>query len=423
MKQILITLLFLSLSYTATAQFGESLKHHVIIAFDEVDPTPLWKQSNEACTTVFDKLLTSEIIRQGDLLSIVGFSTDEKASDLDDYTYILYDPTLGSLSHLPWSNTLKDNLQNRWWDISSQSHRRHKGDKPFSMISLGKMYAFSPLRRTEPSHFTNRTFLVFVSDQRYNGGDFYQEAVSLHEHNYRLTPEMMQDYGQRVASQYFVRHLKGMKLGEHRFIELFEYLPLQKELTLPTVIDYPAGGVKALRGKGGKYHLYITSAARPNPNYQLLQLRYRVADRDNNIILDTICHAPVFDNCDIAIDTFTTLLNLGCWPKAQSVTIDAWVALRDGLYDATVLTPVDSAPDYLAAKGLSVTLPVVYEKKAKVLGVLPLWGALQFSDNQDVWAGVTSVLFVLLLLAALNYFFNRIRTYRPKTEDVTIELE
>lgn len=424
MKRILL-IVFLSIVgiETVYSQFDNNMRHHVIIALDMTMPGQYWQQSDRTFHTVFGDLLADSILRQNDPLSIVGFSTDENASNFDDYTYILRNSQIGNLEHLKYTTSLRDSLQEQWYNIASQANRHHQGYHPFSMISLAKMYAFAPLKQQSSAHYVNRTFLVFISDHIYNGGDFYEEAKSLNERNPRLTPSMMQDYGQRVASQYFVRHLHGRELGNHQHVDLFEYIPLQDGLTLPTVVDFPAGSILAKRTKWGHYRLDIDATTRHDQRYRLLQLRYHIMDRDGNVMLDTMSRACIKGNDYAELDSFFVVSDLGTRRRASSVTIDAWVSLRDGIYDATVLTSVESAPSYLASKGLSVTVPIQYEKKARVLGVLPLAGFLQFSDNQDSCAAVISLIVALLLLAGLVILVRRIRVYHPKSEDITLKLK
>lgn len=421
-KLLALVIIYLLGMNAAYAQFDSRLRYHVIVAMDMTMPGQTWQQRDYTFNTIFNDLLTDSILRQGDLLSIVGFSTDEWATSLEDYTYILTSPRMGNLDHLFFSPALKSKLEDNWYNIASQDNRKHRGNHPFSMISLAKMYAFAPVRQKDCTHYVNRTFLVFVSDQRYNGGDFYQEAVSLHDFNYRLTPAMMQDYGQRVASQYFVRHINGRELGYHQHVDMFEYIPFQDGLTLPTVIDFPTDNILAKRTRWGHYRLDINATSRSDPRYRLLQLRYRVIDREGRVLHDTTCRANMSGNDFAALDSFNIIYNLGIRRKASQVQVDAWVSLRDGIYDATVLTPVKNAPSYLASNGLHVTIPIQYEKTAHVLGVFPLLSIFQFSDNQDSCAAVVSLIVALLLLAALVMVVRRIRIYHPKAENITIEL-
>lgn len=424
MKQKLFTFLFLFLLGIGTTycQFENNMRHHVIVAVDMTMPHQSWQQSDSTFLIAFNKILTDSILRQDDLLSIVGFSTDEHAANFDDYTYVIQNYQLGDLEHLSFTTSLKNDLRKQWYNIASQGNRHHHGERPFSMISLAKMYAFAPVKQKDTSHYVNRTFLLFISDHKYNGGDFYEEAVSLNYFNHRLTPSMMQDYGQRVASQYFVRHISGQEHRNHQHIDLFEYIPLQDGLTLPTIIDFPAGNIKAKRVKYGHYQLNITAATRHDPRYRLLQLRYRIVDNKGEVILDTICRAITNGNDYTELDSFKVVRDLGTHHRAVSVMIDAWVSFRDGIYNATVLTPVANAPTYLASNGLKVNVPIQYENKVLILGIMPLPGILQFSDNQESCAAVISLIASLLLLVVLIVLVRRIRIYHPKAEDITIEL-
>lgn len=426
-KRITILTLLLILTQLASfAQFDEQLKHHIIIVRDEVlkKEDPDWPQSEESYQRVFNHLLGDNILRERDFISFVGFSTDERSNNLDDFSYTIIDS-----SWITYSNTTKAKIHENWNAIMDKCHRRHKGAKPFSMISLAKMYAFAPVKKTQHNQYVNRTFIIFISDHQYNGGDFYEERFALKDFNAKIAPKMTQEYGQRISAEYYVRQINDdyeKPKGNH-YIDLLEYIPLQSGLTLPSLLDYSAGGITARRIKGGIYHIDINTSSRHNPHYNILQLHYRIMAADNTVLLDTICRASIGSDGDyVPIEHFDVPYEIGTDTIQASVTIDAWASLNDGIYDATVLTPVAGAPDYLASKGLSVTIPINYEPTSKILGIrsLPLPGFLQFGDDQEISNTIASsmVIFILvaLFLTIAFWIIHRIRNYRIKANDITI---
>ena len=426
MKKILF-IWFLILSPMALfAQFGDELKHHVIIAVDEVMPkaSPRWLSSSETFQRVFEQRLADSVLREGDYLSFIGFSTDETARDLNDYTYLLQDPVLGSLCWLPYSQELKQKLHDRWSDIMNPGQCRHSGRSKFSLISLAKLYAFAPVKRKNAAQLINKTYIVLLTDRKYNGLDIYEESLNIAYFNQKITPMMMQDYGQRVSSQYYVRQLNNdyENQPKRQFVDLCEYIPLQTGLTLPTLLNYNAESIPAKRVKWGQYQMEINTSSRHNPQYDLLQLRYCIKDNKGIVLYDTLCKAGVdaYGNFK-PIEVFNVCYDLGKEQKASYITIDAWASLNDGIYNATVLTPAPGAPDYLASKGLSVSLPIEYEKRTKVLGMIPLLGALQFDDNQEKANAWVSAATIGLLLLISVLVFRRLRHYRIKAKDITLK--
>lgn len=426
-RKIILTLLLIFVQMATYAQFESQLKHHVIIALDEVmsGRQAYEAQKGTSFNTIFKNRLADTILREGDFVSIVGFSIDGMAHDLNTFTYVIDNQALGSLSWKPYTIELKNDLEREWSDIMDKKHRKHNGPSRFSMISLAKLYAFAPVKKEVTSQYVNRTFLVLLTDRIYNGKDIYEEAFNLTCFNSQITPMMMQDRGQRVSAEYFVRQLNNDYDTQKKnlYIDLCEYIPLQSGLTLPTLLDYSAGGITARRIKGGIYHIDINTSSRHNPRYSILQLRYRVTAFDGTVLFDTLCKADIgADNDYKPIEQFEVPYVIGKDKKAASVTIDTWAALNDGIYNATVLTPVAGAPDYLASKGLSVTLPISYEPTQKILGITSLPGRLQFDDDQDVantWiSAVALFLMVVLLLASVFWLFHRIRNYHIKAEDI-----
>ena len=424
MKKNTFILLLLTLTKMASfAQFDSHLKHHIIIVRDEVMPyDSYWPQSEESYQRVFNHLLSNEIIREGDFVSFVGFSTDEYSKNLDDFTY-----TIDS-SWMSYNNVTQLEIKQRWSAIMGEDHRRHTGWKPFSMISLAKMYAFAPVKKTQHNQYVNRTFVVFISDHQYNGGDFYEERFALRDFNPNITPMMTQEYGQRVSAEYYVRQLNEDydKARNNHYIDLYEYIPLQSGLTLPALLDYNAGGITAQRTKGGLYRLEFNTSSRHNPRYNILQLRYRIKTIDGTVKYDTIYRANIGDNGDYEpIEQFEVTYDFGNDQTASTITIDAWASLNDGIYNATVLTPVVGAPDYLASNGLSVSIPISYEPSTKILGLISLPGSLQFDDDQEFankWVTVIAAsLLSSFLVLLIIWIARRIRSYHITTDDITIE--
>ena len=424
MKRIVFILLSIVLAQVVSyAQFDDHLKHHVIVVRDEVMPhDPFWPQSEDSFQRVFYQLLTDDILREGDFISFVGFSTDSRSLNLDDFTY-----TIGP-SWMPYNNTTESEIHQDWGTIMDENQRAHTGPQPFSMISLAKMYAFAPVKKANHNQYVNRTFIVFISDHQYNGGDFYEERFALRDFNPRITPKMTQDYGQRVSAEYFVRQLNDdyERPQYGRFIDLLEYIPLQSGLTLPSLLDYSAGGVTAQRIKGGLYRLEVNTASRNNPRYNILQLRYCIKDTYGKVKYDTLLRANIGANGDyLPIEQFNVTYDFGNDQSAMTLTIEAWASLNDGIYNATVLTPVAGAPDYLASKGLSVTIPIRYEPSTKILGLVSLPGELQFTDDQEfankwVTVVVASILSIILVLLII-WIARIIRTHHITSDDITIE--
>ena len=350
------------------------------------------------------------------------FSTDELSQDLDDYTYVLEDFEIGPLAWMSYSKNFGKSLRNRWEYIADQSHRRHDGKSPFSMISLSKMYAFAPLGRNKGSHLVNRTFVVLISDHQYNGGDFYEEGRALRDFNYNISPMLMQEYGQRVGSEYFVRQLNNNSQPMGQYVDICEYIPHQTGLTLPTLMDYSAGGIFAKRVKFGRYQLTIDAKSRKNPHFDILQMRYRLINSDGVVVLDTLCQALTDSNGVLMpLDSFVINCMVSSRQEMDSVVIDAWVRLNDGIYNATVLTPVPGAPAYLASRGLTTTLPIHYQSKAMILGLVPLTGFLLWIDNQDIANAIISILVALILFGALVLQIRRHSHFKVETKDINIK--
>ena len=425
MKKIYIFLLIvITATQAVRAQFSDHMKHHVIIAFDEARSKD-FHGNDYIRDVVLNRMLSDSIIRDGDFLSVIGFSLNTQANDLSHFTYVLNDVELGKMKYMRYSDELKSCLRNNWRRIASKENGVHHGSL-FSLISLAKMYALDPVKKENKNQYVNRTFLVMISDHVYNGIDIYSEIVNYYKYFNRGTSyAAIQDHAQIAVKEFFAKILdywqKDGNSEQQEHVDLFEYIPLQENVTLPAILDYEAPQLKAKRVKGGKYILDIASVSRNNPHFNVLKLEYTLYDENNKVLLDTFCMAQESSNVDYCpIDSFSVSYLSSRHREAKRLHINAWVGLCDGIYNATILSPVESAPSYLGPKGLSVDVSIGYEAKAKILGLVPLPSWMMFCDNQERCNTVISLIFVVLLALLVVWGVRKLKQYNPTIDELTI---
>ena len=103
--------------------------------------------------------------------------------------------------------------------------------------------------------------------------------------------------------------------------------------------------------------------------------------------------------------------------KFSKLRLEATLRLKDGVYDATLLSP-EMFP------GLVQTLEIKKEKDAKILfGLARLPDYLWFPGikNQYVAAIVTSFIILILAIVAFVIYIMKTRTYVPRKDELKIE--
>ena len=103
--------------------------------------------------------------------------------------------------------------------------------------------------------------------------------------------------------------------------------------------------------------------------------------------------------------------------KITKIKLEATLRLKDGIYDATLLSP-EMYP------GLIQTIEIRKEKDAKILfGLtrLPDWLWLPGIKDQYVAAIVTSFLILFIAILAFVIYILKTRTYIPRKDELSIE--
>lgn len=421
---------FLLNSFPLNAEEDEPLRHHVILAIDKAGCDG-WIGSREVSGTLRDILLSFKdvdyqvyrpIFRTSDYLSVLGFAIDASQHDMSMYATPL------KLGDDPIRYETPDELQlsvllaRKWSRLALQ--KINPGNAPFSLVSVAKPYALLALK--DPLLEVNRTFLVLITDHHYNGNDFYDEIVSLIQRQQELKVNSNIDVNKvfqncyAVEQEYYIRHIKTDTIWANRryapqgYVEVYEYLPLQRYFSLGAVINYPTKLV-AKRCRGGVYEIELPLTWRNNPHFALKRLDVfgitgntpSFQTPDNALRLDSLSHVVFRVNREEMV---------------SGIRMRAWVKLKDGVYNATVLTPSLSAPTYFGRDGLNVDIPVEYEDDATVYGI-PLLDLFWIPgiESQYLMAKIWEIILPASLLIYLIYYMAAHRTYRPKVKDFTLK--
>lgn len=167
------------------AQLDSKIRHHVILAFDNAgyninSSLNVPAAQNPKILRQLNRILLdgdSQIppyFRDGDLFSAISFSLGA-AEDMDKFVTVLSTP---NGKQLKYSTPDKDEMRNailhtQWNYLATQGIK--KSDS-FSMLSLSRPYSLLALGSDEATALNNRTFLVMVTDDHYNGNNSDKEV-------------------------------------------------------------------------------------------------------------------------------------------------------------------------------------------------------------------------------------------------------
>lgn len=390
MKKILLLLfLFTSLIETRAQEYAEN---HVIIALDarsdmNVNPS-IWKYNVKVIENNLSSILSKNGIKKG-IVSTMTYSMDSQDNDLSKYTHRISVAEPFSL----------DNIKNYWAKLS----RTKDGGSKFSLLSIAKPYCLKAVKAESDDNTAKlayRTFLILITDLRYNGNDdFHDELRHKPGMNQSLLNKILGEV-KVVQQNYFYDFISQVQLNRG-YMMLFECIPQQKYFALESVTEYPHNLV-AKRTKNG-YSLSFEFKSYNNPNYKLLKSKVSIGNESITV------HG--YNKVELLIPSKT-------WNGNDTIhaNIKSWVRLLDGIYNRTILSP-DGA-ELQGKDGLNKIIVVERESNAKLLWIIPLPDILFkisfWTSDQTIAAGAWSVLIILTLIVFIIYLIGKTMKYNPK---------
>lgn len=437
--------LFLSLALAAQPGTGpfpvdEQIRNHIIIVVDERVDSKLNPGDLDIRDKVEQYLYKPIVVSgdtlyggkplygEGDFLSVVTFSLGAGDTSPDAFTGI--SSFRGTrYKFVPYSKETAVTLHNYWASIAK---RRPLTDKRHSIFSIAVPHAMKRCRREEDNQLTNRTFVIMITDRSYSDKTFFDDIRDFTDaqygqtHAHAITKNDLLGITQQVSKDYFINWVNR---NERRYqfwtdhqlryknVDLYELQPLQEHLRMPAVIRYPEK-IVAKRGRWGKYTAHFTASSEDADRFNVLRLHAELAGSKmtaQSVAFEAAGPDAPFPGVDHSFSLGKRRR------KDTALQLRVWANLKDGFYDATVLTPSQEGADYLGKSGLNVTIPIEYEKRARtVFGLLPLWGVFCFSENQTLVATVINILLFLLIFAALHSYIKRNRDFEPTLDEIEI---
>lgn len=390
-------------------------RNHIIIALDEsgTDWRGTEQQVREGIWNFLFNNSGDPLLGEDDCFSVVGVKADCSADMWDDFVYVKSDQNK-SLAFINDTNYIETILSSaEKWKNLAETQRNY--DSSYSLVSIAKPYILARLGSEMNKSWVERTFILFVTDHRYNGGDFYNELqYFLGSEEYMRKHidlfdvlELCYDIEREFCIEYVdVCEWRPYNGGIYHNVELFEVCPNQDYLTLPAVVDY-SPYVTAERRKGRKYEIQM-DFKHSNEHFEV----------DSMCIY--LCHENGKELCLDKVENLNTYELKHTYKKKDKFTklkVEATLRLKDGIYDATLLSP-EMYP------GLVQTIEIKKEKDAKILfGLtrLPDWLWLPGIKDQYIAAIVTSFLILFIAIVSFVIYILKTRTYIPRKDELSIE--
>ena len=418
---------------TVKAQTDDNtMRHHVIVAVDMAGCNK-WNGGDTIAKMVikmldfknYDQSRDRQLYMDDDYISFLGFRTDADKSDMTTFQLPLNRPNQVPAVYINQSRNYTKKLILGEWSKMVQT-RVSDNDQNFSLVSVAKAYALNALRND--SIHVNRTFLVMITDHHYNGNDFYDEIKFFQQKNKSQSKNLSRDsifkLCYNVEQEYFIRFIKTYSIHLDQFphwgyVELYEYVPLQRTLSLNSVLRCPPK-IKAHRRWGGKYEVKLQILETGDTHYRLERLDVFPFITGHNKRYTSPEGCKSID-CSYVGDSISVDINRSNRP--DSLCLRAWVNLRDSVYNATVLSPSALATDYMGREGLNLLIPIEYEPDACILGVIPLCDYMWIPCvSQTCMAWIWSILIAGIVLYSLWLYYKHSSTQEVKVEDIKINM-
>ena len=414
MKRILLVFAFVLIGINA---FCNEKKNHVIISFDlksDIMTNNRRDYTIKQVKEVLPQILKTNGINSG-YVSLQTFSASENAENLDDYIIELKAP----FTEFSNVGTFLNNLQSS--DFS--------GIMPeigFSLLTVARPYSLLKFKEQKDEILVDRTFLVLITDNKFNGNDNYKKELDVAspsgiKDNAAVKKKIManmisvqQNYFYELIDEKTINRVNNIYYAVKASISLYEVIPLQQYFAIESVLDFPHT-VVATRTKEG-YTTKFKIDSHNNNNYRFMSSEVSISAGDYH---ETCYIKTVSDSAQFNIPK-ESVNKVG--KENISIEFKSWVQLLDKVYNHTILSPDGS--ELQGAKGLNRSIKIELEKDAEILGFIPLTDGLYnisfWTNDQSVAAATWGVIFILILLAVMIFSIWQSTRYKSKRNDVKL---
>lgn len=338
-------------------------------------------------------------------VSILLWGINEDEENVDSYMNIINRPFNEFKGHHNLLDTLNIDEYNRYFG------------NYYSIVTIAKPYSLLKFKSIEPNILVDKTYLVLVTDYKYNGNDdFYGELKHVKRIS-KTKKENIMNIVKDVQQNYFYKFIDEESISSYYsqgYVSLFEVIPLQKYFAIESLLDFPHT-IQAKRTKDG-YQATFNIKSLENNNYEFLTSTtfipvsgYEQQTEIREFDKDYIINVPNELVEQVGKDNIT-------------IVFESWVHLLDGVYNHTILSPMGSKLQ--GAEGLKRNIKVELEKDAKILGFIPLNDTLFrisfWTDDQDSAAATWGWIFIMIIMGIVVALIWKSTIYKNKNNDVTL---
>lgn len=387
---------------------------HAIIAFDDAVPQ-YFKVMLLNKKLIFSKLKAAletgnngmPLLHESDFYSVVDFAIGDKNRSISDFVQ----PIKIGKKKLAWNkyesiSQLSINLGNWGAQVYGQGLARVKG-RPFSLLTGIRAFTMKALFSNTLQHVANRTYMLIVTDDHYNGNDDFNKEFTTIPNPFKQKwnfPAVCQ----YAAENYLFHRLSTFTIYKDYKIYVYEVLP-SASFGLNYVMNYPADmGIRRVRGG---YRIYFPTNE-VDKMYKISKLSLEVKCGGSIIAYHEYKHG---ENVDMLLKTSHL--------RSDSIEVNlrGWILRQDGFYNGVEMSPWDSHFPRLTDNR---TLPL--EAKEKVLGIFSLpdlmwwWFPNDLKEATALW----DIVFFLILIALVLYvgykYYIYITRYIPTNSQIHI---
>lgn len=413
MKRILLVFAFVLIGINA---FCNEKKNHVIISFDLKSDITMANNRRDytikQVKEVLPQILKTNGINSG-YVSLQTFSASENAENLDDYIIELKAP-FTEFSNI---SIVLDNLQ-------SSDFSGIMPEYGFSLLTVARPYSLLKFKEQKDEILVDRTFLVLITDNKFNGNDNYKKELDDAspdgiKYNAAVKKNIManmisvqQNYFYELIDEKSICYYNNYSVSKGS-MTLFEVIPLQQYFSVESVLDFPHT-ITATRTKDGYKAIFKVNQL-DNPNYRFISSEaFLPVDGYNEKRHVKLNQNEIFDIPESLVEQV----------GEDNISIDfrTWVQLIDNVYNHTILSP--DGDKLQGAEGLNRSIKIKLEEDAKILGFIPLTDGLYdisfWTNDQSVAAATWGVIFILILLAVMIFSIWQSTRYKSKRNDVKL---
>lgn len=397
-------------------------KQHLIIAVDNAFASFTTKESvldKDAVIKAVKKVLDNNHIvlsSKDTYYSMVNYGISANCNNNDSLAVVMI---CGGVGKMLWRKY--DGVDNQfmfsneqWYSmICSQGLKRLLSEgEPFSLQSAAKSYIVKSLQRCDDL-YSNRTYLIMVTDDYYNNNDNVQKEIQSYTSNqeridlFKKTCDTFNDnfklrhLGSQHVIPEFYHYYGGLK------VILYELIP-NVNLSVNSSIDYPLD-LNIERKKGG--YLIDFDFKEIDKKYSIQHFRFSYFDQNGNRFSEDKYNAGnirMFINKDLVKDSL-------------QVEVEVCLRQNDGIYNSAVLSPLNK--DF---SGLRKLYFVPLRDDVRVFSIIPLPDVLWPTDDSDFaelfWTIIILIVVIVLLSIIVGVIIKKMTIYCPDNSKISMSL-